>query len=187
MGSLVAAKDPAKALALMDRSAEVVRQTSFGNQNGKEMRMVYLTESVTPLVALGRLDQAKRHTDEARKMVELGEVDKESETRVFRKEAEWMYKAGRQREALQAALRVKDWVSRNVRMETLSSGYQLILALEAIQTYARTIEPSVCKQATEQAADFWDKAQSSYQTSEIVKSKARVAKARAEDPAHCVN
>jgi len=189
LGSLLAQTEPAKALALMDRSAAMIRGTSFGNTSGRQMRLVYLTESVTPLVAMGRLDQARRHTEESRQM--RGSIpsidDDDLDVRVSRKEAEWMSKSGLEREAVRAATRVKELTIKNSNLESLSDGYQLVLALEALQTYTRKIDPQACRQATDQVAEYWEKALPQYPNSTLIAAKAREAKARAQNPAHCQN
>jgi tetratricopeptide (TPR) repeat protein len=187
LGSLIASAQPARALALMDRSAEMARATSFGNRSGMQMRLVYLTESVTPLVAMGRLDQAKRHTEEARQLQntlpEAGQGD--SEVRVLRKEAEWLHRSGRAKEAFEAGLRVRDLLDKATNLQSFSEGYQWILALEALQKYARNVDPAICRDAANKAAQYWDTMLLRYPASSVIRSRTMEARVRAQDPALC--
>ena len=181
MGSALAATKPEEALALMDRANQLLMSTSFGNRSGREMRTAYLAESVVPLSALKRFDQARAHTTEARRVV--AELTRENpayrsrETVILGAEAKWLHASGRSREALATALEEQKLHATESVFESLADSFPLVDLLERTITYARGIDPAAERAAARRLVDIWSHFQKMFPKSEFVRRRLEQARA----------
>ncbi len=178
LGSAIASSRPAESLALMDQANESLAQTSFGNRSGREMRLAYLRESVAPLAALGRFEQARAHLAEARRIareISAGNAKAwENELAdILRFDAIWMFAAGQTRAALDAAERQWKHLQNAPTPGALADSWLVVDVLERIQTYARTIDPAARAEAAAHLERVWAGLARRFPQSEFLRARAR--------------
>jgi tetratricopeptide (TPR) repeat protein len=190
MGSVITDSNPAEALALMDRANALIAQTSLGNKSGLSLRIAYLTNSIDPLVELGRIDQAHAHTDEARRMLErlikMSPTESGLITTILRGESMWLYKSGKRREALNAATEELNLHLKQSVTGALSDSVEAVDALERIRQYAAGgFDRESCLAAGQKLLNIWQELSVRYPKSEFVKTRTNQARAGASDTAAC--
>lgn len=159
MGSALALSNPIEGLAAMDRANSLIAQTSFGNRSGREMRLAYLAESVIPLAALRRFDQAEANTQEARRiMKEIAAANDRYGLRepvILRAESIWMHAAGRTRDALAAAHAEQKIRATRQSDGSLGDAFLEVDLLERIVLYARELDPPEARRSAEKLVEIW--------------------------------
>ncbi|MCC6590555.1 MAG: protein kinase [Bryobacterales bacterium] len=144
--STMAAIDPEQALLLVYRSEDIARKTSASNQAAQDYRLANLTASVTPLVELGKLQQAQANLAEARRVLaRLRQAGADvSEKIVLKAEAILLHAAGRSKDALAVA-------SKHLEMMPAKPGpalgeyYEALEVLERMRVYASGVDPATCE------------------------------------------
>jgi tetratricopeptide (TPR) repeat protein len=171
-GVSLAATDPARALALMERSQSTAIQTSTRNHSGLDARLMYLTSSVGPLVQLGYVERARRNVSEARSLLtemRLAGIPID-ENVVLKAAAIQLYASGQPRDALQAA---QDQLARlpEKTSPVLSENFEAVEALERMRVYAAGSDPSACTTASDRLARIWNELRASHPHSAFVRTQ----------------
>jgi hypothetical protein len=176
-GAVLASSEPEKSLTLLGCSYRLALETSARNQSGLESRLDYLTASVIPLVALGRIEQAKTHTAEARLL--LARIAPEGsaplERSILRAEAAHLYRSGHVREAIEKSQRQIALLPARA-LPVLSDNFELVDALERIRLYAAGLEGETYRSATERLAKLWMEIQARHEKSAFVRSQVQRAR-----------
>jgi eukaryotic-like serine/threonine-protein kinase len=169
-GMALASTQPARALALLERSHRLAMQTSGSNHSGLDSRFAYLTSSVEPLVRLGRLEQARSHLSEARILIrEMRQhgvaVDERS---LLKADAIYLHADGRSRAAL-AKAREQLRMMPNETRPILSENHATVEVLERIRIYGADVNPGACVSASERLVRIWQDLRATYPQSGFVR------------------
>jgi serine/threonine protein kinase/tetratricopeptide (TPR) repeat protein len=175
-GSAIEASRPAEALALLERALALTR-TSVKSHSALDLRLIHLSDSVRPLLRLGRIDQARARTMEARR---LWEEMKEngihaSENSVLKAEAMAFYASGRPREAL-ATVQKQLTLLPEKTDPLISENFETVDSLERMRTYASGIDPAACASATERLARIWEDLRGMHPKPVFVRAQAERAR-----------
>ncbi len=175
-GIVLAASQPARALASLEHSERLARETSSRNHSGLDLRFGYLTSSVDPLVRLGRLEQARTHLSEARLLTtEMRRQGVAVDEKGFlRAEAIYLYAAGHAPEALAKAREQLGMLPKETRA-ILSENHPAVEVLERIRVYATGVDPGACVSASERLLRIWLDLRTAYPHSAFVRGQAERA------------
>jgi hypothetical protein len=175
-GIALAASQPARALALLERSHRLAMETSSGNHSGLDLRFEYLTSSVDPLVRLGRLEQARAHLSEARLLTrEMGRQGVTVDEKCFLKaKAIYLYASGQAREALAEAQKHIAMLPKKTGA-ILSENHPAVELLERVRVYAAGVDSGACVSASERLVRIWQDLRIAYPQSGFVREQAERA------------
>jgi hypothetical protein len=168
----LAVVQPRRALALLERRRRLM-QSSANKQAVNRAQLVYLLDSVQPLVQIGDLHQAGRNVSDARRLHEDMRqhgmaVD---ENRMLKAEAVHLYARGRRSDALAVAKRQLALMPQN-ESSVLNAGFDRVRALESIRTYAASFDAAACDAAGDRLTHFWNRMCEQYPESRFVLQQA---------------
>lgn len=175
-GAALASSQPVRALELLERSFRVAMEMSSENHSGLDARFGYLTDSVEPLVHLGRVEEARMHLSEARALsreirARGATVD---EAKLVKARAVWLFAAGDRREALAQAQKHVALLPKEVR-PVLSENHALVDGLERLQAHAAGIDQGACVAAGVRLMEIWGDLRGRYVESDFVRQQAERA------------
>lgn len=179
MGSAIYRWRPAEALGLMNRAYALMRDTSAANHAAAEMKCAYFTESVKPLVRLGRIAQAQSNVDAAATL--LNDLRARNPKREWTERQLSIYIAqsliqearGNWRAALAIAHRELDLIERGGEPSVLGEDYGRIGTLERIYHLGMHTDRPAAQRARKRLAEIWTKWQSMLPDSKYVADRLR--------------
>lgn len=176
--AVLASPEPARALALLDRSHALALQTSARNHSGLDSRYTYLTGSVELLSRLGRFDRARQHLDESRRLAEKMRREGVAfdERNLLKAEEILLDATGQRREALAVAHKHLGMLPQAPR-PVLSENFAALELLERIRAYAAGFDSQTCAAAGGRLVRTWEVLRASYPQSDFVRIRAERAKA----------
>lgn len=182
-GVALTASQPARAVALMERSHVLAMQTSSRNHAGLDSKFGYLTSSVDPLVRLGRLETARLNTLEARKLMAVMRQEgvAADQKSLLKAEAIRLYAGGHRREALVEAQKHLALLPKQTR-PVLSENFAIVEVLERMRVYAAGVDRDACASATERLVRVWADLRTAYPQSAFVRGQAERAHALSRNP-----
>lgn len=173
-GAALAASQPARALAALERSHSLARQISLRNHAGLELRLDCLITSVEPRVRLGDFERARRQLSEARRLLEEMRragvrIDEKS---LHKAEAIRLYAGGHAMEAVEEARKQLTLLSAKPS-NVLSENFETVELLDRIQMYAAGLDRDTCISANERLVRIWEELRSAYPRSAFVLGQAQ--------------
>lgn len=176
-GSAVEGSDPARGLELMERGEALIRRTSAGNHTGLDLKLIYLTQSVQPLVRLRRMEEARERIGEARRLFE--DMKKRGiragENGVLKAEAIWLQAEGRPAEALAAARKQLSLLPQTTDL-LISENFEVVALLERMRSYAGRTDSAACDAATARLLRIWEDLRQAYPGAGFVRTQYERAK-----------
>jgi tetratricopeptide (TPR) repeat protein len=168
-GVALAAFDPDRALALLEKSQSLAVQTSAQNHSGLDSRLHFLISSVEPLVRLGDFERARVQMAEARRLAaEMKQAGvKVDEASLLRAEAIRLHASGQAAEAL-AEARKQLALHPDTTSRLLSQNYQTVELLERMRTYAAAADSASCTPVDERLTRVWQDLRGVYPQSMFV-------------------
>lgn len=170
---VLAARQPAQAIALLQRFHDIVLQNTSRNPSTLDSRLTYLASIVMPLVASGEFERARLHMSEARRLyAEMREAGiKVNETLLLRSDAIRLHAMGQGREALAEAQKHLALLPKKTN-PVLSANFESVDLLERMRTYAAGVDQDACASASERLARIWDDLKAIYPQSRFVLEQA---------------
>ena len=184
LGSAIYRSRPAEALSLMNRAHALMLQTSGANDAAAEMKCSYFTESVKPLIGVGRIAEAQSNLDAAAAVLE--------ELRGRNRKRDWSSRQlsiyigqslihearGNWAGALESANRELDLIEQGGEPAVLGEDYGRVGTLERIYRFGIHAEREAALRAQQRLVEIWTKWRRELPDSKYVAVRQRLAIAR---------
>lgn len=184
LGSAIYDSRPLEALSLMNRAFALMVETSPGNDAAAEMKCSYFSESVQPLIRLGRISEAQSNVNGA--IAVLEDLRKRNPNHDWSDRQLGVYQAqslleearGNWRAALETANKELTMIERRGEPSVLGQEFNRVNTLERISRLASHTDRKVAVDAQKKLVDIWTRWRRELPDSQYVANRLRAATAR---------